>query len=74
MDYHGAISARQKMKVPCEILRVPKVCAFSLSTEISPFKKMLMSSTLYSKFKLSSLLTLLLLVAGWTLCVHGQRS
>jgi len=24
MDYHGAISARQKMKVPCEILRVPK--------------------------------------------------
>jgi len=26
MHYTGAIAARERMKVPCEILRVPQVC------------------------------------------------
>ena len=25
MDYRGAVAARQRMNVPCEIIRVPKV-------------------------------------------------
>ena len=31
MDYRGAQLARQDMKVPCEIIRVPQVPLFSLS-------------------------------------------
>lgn len=27
MNYEGAVEARKKMNVPCDIIRVPKVCS-----------------------------------------------
>lgn len=30
MDYNGAVEARERMNVPCEIIRVPQVCHVSM--------------------------------------------